>query len=305
MSEQILLQGKILGTEEFLLAPPGGRTFRALRRRRSCSPAGHNGSLCCAKCCRAPCWPNSGWRAFCSVRAAAASSCWCCRAKRAAPAEEFLSAAARQIGELSGGYVHLALGVTDNLGDWAVIRKRLNEELQRKRHARSPTGGADAFQPFASAVPARCRRLFREGTGAEVREASPIGWSPETPGKVRPGAGKHTWSLTSNLSLDGIMLARHAAPSDDGKIAAPCRRWRAARRAARIWGVLRGDVDNFGVRLRRVHYHRGARAALGALQAVLRRRTGSALLLPEFWRKVTHHLFRRRRFRGLRIAGTR
>ena len=75
-----------------------------------------------------------------------------------------------------------------------------------------------------------------------MREAAAIGWSPEAPGKVHArDGGKHTWSLTANLSPDGIMLARHAAPCDDGKIggagadagaarAGPLHLGRAARR---------------------------------------------------------------------------
>ena len=72
-------------------------------------------------------------------------------------------------------------------------------------------------------------------------------------GKVLVGEGKHTWSLTSNLSTDGIMLARHAAPSDDGKQPAPVQTLARRAQGRSAWGVLRGDVDNFGLRLRRVH----------------------------------------------------
>ena len=46
MPEQILLQGKILGTEEFLLAGTRRRTLRALRRRRTAGRASRSGSLC-------------------------------------------------------------------------------------------------------------------------------------------------------------------------------------------------------------------------------------------------------------------
>src|SRR5207245_11271107 len=49
-------------------------------------------------------------------------------ARRAAG--EFLSAAARDVGRLSGGRLQLLWGITENLGDWSVVRKRLNEELQ-------------------------------------------------------------------------------------------------------------------------------------------------------------------------------
>src|SRR5512140_3758741 len=63
------------------------------------------------------------------------------------PAEDFLAAAACQVSELSGGHVKLVWAVTDNLGDWAVIRKRLNDELQRKRNAPLADLAPAAFQP--------------------------------------------------------------------------------------------------------------------------------------------------------------
>jgi CRISPR-associated protein Csm1 len=49
------------------------------------------------------------------------------------------------------------------------------------------------------------------------------------------------------------MLARHAAASDDGKQTAPVQTLGRRAQGRSIWGVLRGDVDNFGLRLRRVH----------------------------------------------------
>src|SRR5258706_14632463 len=49
-------------------------------------------------------------------------------------AESFLLAATRQISQMSSGIVTLVWAVTDNLGDWAVIRKRLNDQLEGKRN---------------------------------------------------------------------------------------------------------------------------------------------------------------------------
>src|SRR5258706_12820530 len=49
-------------------------------------------------------------------------------------AESFLLAATRQISQMSSGIVPLVWAVTDNLGDWAVIRKRLNDQLEGKRN---------------------------------------------------------------------------------------------------------------------------------------------------------------------------
>ena len=99
------------------------------------------------------------------------------------------------------------------------------------------------------------------------------------------------------------MLARHAAPSDDGKQAAPVQTLARRAQGRSIWGVLRGDVDNFGLRLRRVHSIEEHVPLSRALQAVLRGRAGSAVLAAGVLAQGQHHLFGRRRFRGLRVVG--
>src|SRR6266481_9788987 len=192
MSEQILLQGKILGTEEFLLASPAeGRSTRSagedLLAGRSqwitllCEvlPRALLAELGLARILLG----SSGGGQFLVVLPGEARE----------SAETFLNAAARQISELSSGHVKLIWGVTDNLGDWAVIRRRLNDELQRKRNAPlgggSPVGPDTAFQPFARASVPDADTYFAKELGAQVRQASNVGWSPENPGKVTPDAG--------------------------------------------------------------------------------------------------------------------
>src|SRR5690349_20111208 len=122
MPEQILLQGKILGTEEFLLANPAeGRAARSageelLAGRR------HWITLMCEVLPRALraelglariLLGSSGGGQFLVVLPGEAREA----------AETFLSNAAHQIAELSAGHVKLIWADTDNLGDWAVIRK--------------------------------------------------------------------------------------------------------------------------------------------------------------------------------------
>jgi len=290
MPEQILLQGKILGTEEFLLAgQPEGRSARSAAEDLL---AGRSQwmTLLCEALPRALLAElglarillgSSGGGQFLVVLPGEARQA----------AEDFLAAAARQVTELSSGYVKLIWGVTDNLGDWAVIRKRLNEELQRKRSA--PLGGAsaapaaDAFQPFTRVTSAEADAYFAKELGAKVREASRVGWSPEAPGKVTPGAGKYTWELTSNLSPDGIMVARHAAPSDDGKTSAPVQTLARRAQGRSIWGVLRGDVDNFGLRLRRVHSIEEHVPLSVLYKQFFAGELEVLCSLPEFWRKVS------------------
>ncbi len=285
MPEQILLQGKILGTEEFLLAAPAeGRSVRSagedLLTGRSqwitllCEvlPRALLAELGLARILLG----SSGGGQFLLVLPGSAREA----------ADAFLDAANAQIAELSGGAVNLIWGVTDNLGDWAVIRKRLNAELQRKRHtplARQPA----AFEPFFRPARPDAAAYFAKELGAKIREASNVSWSPEDPGKVIAGEGKHTWSLTSNLSPDGIMLARHAAPSDDGKSAAPVQTLGRRAQGRSIWGVLRGDVDSFGLRLRRVPSIEEHVPLSVLYKQFFAGELEVLCSLPEFWRKVS------------------
>ncbi len=101
------------------------------------------------------------------------------------------------------------------------------------------------------------------------------------------GEGKHTWSLIPNRGADDLPLARHAAPSDDG--ANPAALNALARRAAgrHAWGVLRGDVDSFRIRVRRAQtIEEHVRLSVVYKQFF----AGELEVLcsqPEFWRKVT------------------
>src|SRR5438045_6861943 len=114
MPEQILLQGKILGTEEFLLA--GSAEGRAVRSAGEDLLAGKSQwiTLLCEVLPRALLAElglsrlllgSSGGGQFLLVLPGEAQ----------APAEAFLTAAAAQISDLSGGVVRLIWAATDNL----------------------------------------------------------------------------------------------------------------------------------------------------------------------------------------------
>src|ERR1700730_11936896 len=143
MPEQILLQGKILGAEEFLLAVPAeGRSVRSagedLLAGRSqwitllgeVLPRALLAELGLARILLG----SSGGGQFLLVLPGTAREA----------AENFLSGAGRHIAELSSGHVKLIWGITDNLGDWAFIRKRMNDELQKKRWAPLAESGTAA-----------------------------------------------------------------------------------------------------------------------------------------------------------------
>jgi CRISPR-associated protein Csm1 len=101
------------------------------------------------------------------------------------------------------------------------------------------------------------------------------------------GESKHSWTVTPNLSSDGIMLARHSAPSDDGKQAAPVQTLARRAQGRSIWGVLRGDVDNFGVRLRRLNTIEEHVQISVLYKQFFAGELEVLCSLPDFWKKAT------------------
>jgi CRISPR-associated protein Csm1 len=286
MPVQILLQGKILGTEEFLLAGPAeGRPARSAGEDLL---AGRSQwiSLLCEVLPRAL-LAELGLARILLGSSGGGQFLVVLPGELREAAENFLAAAARQVSQIGSGAARLIWAVTDNLGDWAVIRKRLNDELLSKRHAPLAESAGDAFRPFTRTARSEGDAYFARELGAKVREASALGWSPENPAKVVAGEGKYTWQITSNLSPEGIMLARHAAPSDDGKSIAPVQTLARRAQGRSIWGVLRGDVDNFGLRLRRVHSIEEHVPLSVLYKQFFAGELEVLCSLPEFWRKVS------------------
>jgi CRISPR-associated protein Csm1 len=286
MSEQILLQGKFLGIEEFLLSPAGEGedAVDVLPGRAQWI------SLLCEALPRAL-LAELGLARILLGSSGGAQFLLVLPDEARGPAQEFLSAAARDVDRLSNGQLQLLWGITENLGDWSVVRKRLNESLQRWRGTPLAGIGAEAFHAYPRPEPPQTNGYFSRTLGLKVREASRIGWSPDTPAQVFPGsgpeAGKHTWTLTPNLSLDGITCARHAAPGDDGESAASLATLARRAQGAPLWGVLRGDVDSFGVRLRRLQ-NIEEHVQLSVLYKQFFAGELEVLCsLPEFWKKVT------------------
>jgi CRISPR-associated protein Csm1 len=286
MPEQILLQGKILGTEAFLLA--GSAEGRSARSAGEDLLAGRSQwiTLLCEVLPRAL-LAELGLARILLGSSGGGQFLIVLPGEYTEAAEAFLLAARRQIAELSGSHVRLIWGITDNLGDWSVIRKRMNEAIDSQRNAPLAGIGSAAFEPFVASTRSDADTYFAKELGAKVREATRIGWSPENPGKVIVGEGKHAWSLTSNLSPDGIMLARHAAPSDDGKSAAPVQSLARRAQGRSIWGVLRGDVDSFGLRLRRVNSIEEHVPLSVLYKQFFAGELEVLCSMPEFWRKVS------------------
>ena len=286
MSEQILLQGKILGIEEFLSSqagagedPADALVGRAQWISLLCEalPRALLAELGLARILLG----SSGGGQFLLVLPDEARG----------PAQQFLRSAARDVERLSDGRLELLWGITENLGDWSVVRKRLNEELQRWTGAPLARDGAGVFASFTAPERVETGGYFSSVLGLKVREAGVIGWSPETPALVFPGsgpeAGKHTWKLTPNLSVDGITCARHAAPGDSGGAAADPATLAKRAQGVPLWGMLRGDVDNFGVRLRRLNTIEEHVQVSVLYKQFFAGELEVLCSLPEFWKKVT------------------
>jgi CRISPR-associated protein Csm1 len=191
--------------------------------------------------------------------------------------EQFLTDAASEIAQLSGDSLRLLWSITENLGDWSDIRRRLYAGLERRR-------GTPVFAPPAPAD-AAAEDYFVTELGFPLHDAAAVAWSPEHPGRVTTVAGKHAWPLTA--STEALPLARHTAPNDAD--AGPASTGELALRAGGIqtWGVLRGDVDNFAIRMQR------AQSIEEHIQlSVMYKQFFAGELevlcsMPEFWRKVT------------------
>ena len=287
MSVQIFLQGKLLDIQSFLVSPPAGNPElgslvdeEALAAGRSrwvallseVVPRALLAELGLAKILLGA----SGGGQFLVVLPDEARE----------PAEALLTTVQQDIHRLSRGRLKLVWVSTENLGDWSVVRKRLAEAMARRRGA--PAAGCDEtfFSPDSTLPEGGSDDYFIEELGRKFVDADLIGWSPEEPARMTLGEGKHVWSLRAATGEDSLPVARHTVPSDDGSGSA-----RAATLASRAeghpgWAILRGDVDNLGIRLRRaqsIEEHVQLSVMYknffaGELEVICS--------LPEFWRKV-------------------
>jgi CRISPR-associated protein Csm1 len=273
MSIQIFLEGKLLGIEEFLFAPAGDYPDEVFLGRShwisllsEVLPRALLSELGLAKILLG----SSGGGQFLLLLPEESRTA----------ADRFLEAAASDIGRLSAGALKLLWSVTENLGDWSDVRRRLQETMDRKRGA--PLAGTPWEVPEFDPAPAH--QYFAD-LAAKLRDAESVGWSPDYPGRPLIGEGKHIFALTA--SPEAIPLARAAALSEDGF--RPASTAELAERASGLqtWGVLRGDADNFGIRIRR------AQSIEEHIQlSVLYKQFFAGEMevicsMPEYWRKVT------------------
>src|SRR5271163_2309507 len=230
MSLQIFLEGKLLGIGEFLLAPAGenaaGESTAGELHDQVFLGRSHWISLLSEVLPRAL-LSELGLAKILLGSSGGGQFLLVLPEESRGAAEAFLDAAAAEIRILSGGALKLLWSITENLGDWSDVRRRLQEEMDRRRGAPADQSGLALFDLPAASGGSDADAYFI-GLAARLREAGSAGWSPEHPGQVAMGEGKHTWSLTS--SVESLPLARHAAQSDDG--AGPASTSTLAARAA-------------------------------------------------------------------------
>src|SRR3984957_19827143 len=139
MSAQILLQGRLLGTEDFLLAPPADRDNRAFEARSmwlvligEAVPR----ALLAELQLPALMLGSSGGNMFVVILPDDV---------RAAAANEFLARTSEALGNATSGKVSLAWSATENLGDWTIVRKRLQDGMRSGHEPRAT--GPGYFEP--------------------------------------------------------------------------------------------------------------------------------------------------------------
>jgi CRISPR-associated protein Csm1 len=288
MSVQILLQGKLLGIEEFVLSAPAGDEGGSLRSRDEALVAARSRWVALlSEVLPRALLAELGLSKLLLGASGGGQFLLVLPEEARVPAADFLASAGRAVGEIGGGRLKLTWAVTENLGDWSVVRKRLNEEMQRKRGAPLAEQEGGLFEPFVPAAWPAPDAYFSRESAAKLLEADIVGWSPESPARIVPGEGKYTWALNFGASPDAIALARHVAMSDDGKSFAGLRVLAHRASGRDVWGVLRGDVDNVGIRLRRAqtieeHVQLSVmykQFFVGELEVLCS--------MPEFFRKVT------------------
>jgi CRISPR-associated protein Csm1 len=81
----------------------------------------------------------------------------------------------------------------------------------------------------------------------DLREAPAIGWSFEFPALIAAEGGEYRWEVGSDAA---IPVTRHGARN--GEAFATTKELARRAHGQRLWGVLRGEIDDFETRMRRL-----------------------------------------------------
>jgi len=206
MSARILVQGRLVGVEDFLLAPPADRDNRAFEARLTwLSQLGETLPRALLTHLQLPplLLGSSGGGQFLTILP---------DQDRAAQAGEFLARANTVLSQATGGKVRVAWSATENLGDWTVVRKRLAEGM--RGNLRPDVTGENFFEPFATAD------AGGDTIPRNLRDAAAIAFSFDFPALIAPvtpetDAAIPRWDLAGHVSTNSISMARHAARNGD------------------------------------------------------------------------------------------
>jgi CRISPR-associated protein Csm1 len=240
MSSQILVQGRLVGTGDFVLAAPADRDNRAFEARLTwlnllgeVLPRALLASLQLPPLLLG----SSGGGRFLAILP---------DQERADLASAFLARANGVLSDATAGRVRIVWSTTENLGDWTVVRKRLSEGMRVSQ--RPDVSAAGFFEPVAPAATASDR------IPRNLRDAAAVAFSFDFPALIAvPEADSDPailrWDLAGHASLASISMARHAARNGD--IPATPKELALRSSGAKLWGVLRGEIDDYGTRIRR------------------------------------------------------
>jgi len=233
MSAQILLQGRLQGIDDFLPTPPADRDNRAFESRMvwlvligEAIPRALLAELQLPDLMLG----SSGGDRFLVILP---------DQTRADAAAQFLARVSTALGEISGNKLNLAWSATENLGDWTIVRKRLQDGMTAGAKPRAAEPG------YFDAFPA-------QGAGADriprdLRDAPSIGWSFDFPALLAAEGGNPCWTVGG----DGVIpVTKHGARN--GEAFATTKELARRARGQRLWGVLRGEIDDYGTRMRRL-----------------------------------------------------
>lgn len=277
MSEQILLQGKLLGVEEFVSSPSDNDRFLARAQWAALLsevlPRALLAELDLNKLLLGSCGADQ----FLVIIP---------DATRAAAAGEFLTREAGRIARVTTGRIRLIWSKTENLGDWTVVRKRLNDALNAQQAAPLAAGPEHLFEPLDPAS-APAPDPFHAELTERLRTTDRVGWSPDNELIVAFDGAKYSWEITQEFGVDGIVIARHAARTADGEsIATPADLARQSS-GQPVWGVLRANVDNFGIRLRRAQSIEEHVQLSMMFRHFFAREVDLICSMGEFWQRVS------------------
>ena len=161
-------------------------------------------------------------------------------------ASAFLEAASAKMLDFSGGTLSLKWAYTENLGDWIDVRKRL--QAGYAVHAQAPAPAS--FEPFVPHIVEAPASAFAKDLFARFTAFEGIRWDADTASLLTLDGSGPAWKWKAESGENSLPVAIHYAPGAGTEPATPAE-LAARARGRKVWGVLRGDVDHFGFRLRK------------------------------------------------------